>query len=642
MNDSASGQQPASSDQGIERPPVTIPGILRRLGPGLIIAGSIVGSGELIATTAVGAEAGFVLMWLILIGCVIKVFVQVEFGRYSVAGGGTTMDGLAQVPGPRVSGRGNWIVWYWFVMFLFSLAQLGGIVGGVGQALSISAPMTDYAASYNAYVELETQLHVTHAELSMVERRAAAGEELGQRADELRKEVYRLESRRLPALETIKQKEVSRSGEDNQDLQNELKAIGTARERFDGFPKYSPQLGTFVARLRPLAMKRAALTAAQAASQADPLSTTAKEDVEQLKASSAELGRAVSQAEADLSLQGVVDDYLSMRNVRKPPAPLDDKWWATIITAATVVTLVVGRYGLIQSFSTAMVGAFTLITIVNLLMLQSSPAWGVSLENIIEGIRFRLPEAPPGSGVNPVATALGAFGIIGVGASELIIYPYWCLEKGYARFTGPRNESPEWAERAKGWMRVMRWDAWCSMVVYTFATIAFYLLGAAVLNRTNLNPAGSEMIRYLSVMYRPVFGEVAQLMFLFGAFAVLYSTFFVANASLARVFSDVLRVLGFAASDDSAHVWRVRLLCALLPIACVTFYWLGVEPKAAVLISGIMQSIMLPMLAGAALFFRYRRCDARVQPGSLWDVFLWISAVVMLMTGLWAAYQKLM
>ena len=642
MNDSASGQQAASSEQGIESPPVTIPGILRRLGPGLIIAGSIVGSGELIATTAVGAEAGFVLMWLILIGCVIKVFVQVEFGRYSVAGGGTTMDGLAQVPGPRLAGRGNWIVWYWFVMFLFSLAQLGGIVGGVGQALSISAPMTEYARLYNGYVELETQLHVKHAELSMVLRRAADGEELDQDTDTLRAEIYDLESSRLTALATIKQETAVQHDADDQKLQDELKAIGVARDRFDTFPEYTPELGMFVARLRPLAMELAALKSAQGESEADPGNASVEEDIKQLQASSSELDNAARQSAAGLNLQGVVDEYLVMRTVQKPEPPLDDKWWATIITTVTVVMLVVGRYGLIQSFSTAMVGAFTLVTIVNLLMLQSSPAWGVSLENIIEGIRFRLPVASPGSGNNPVATALGAFGIIGVGASELIIYPYWCLEKGYARFTGPRDESPEWAERALGWMRVMRWDAWCSMVVYTFATIAFYLLGAAVLNRTNLNPAGSEMIRYLSVMYRPVFGEVAQLMFLFGAFAVLYSTFFVANASLARVFSDVLRVLGFAASDDAAHVWRVRLLCALLPIACVTFYWLGVEPKAAVLISGIMQSIMLPMLAGAALYFRYRRCDARVQPGRAWDLFLWISAAVMLATGLWAAYQKIM
>lgn len=48
-----------------ENPPTNILGILGRLGPGLIIAGSIVGSGELIATTKTGAEAGFWLLWLI-------------------------------------------------------------------------------------------------------------------------------------------------------------------------------------------------------------------------------------------------------------------------------------------------------------------------------------------------------------------------------------------------------------------------------------------------------------------------------------------------------------------------------------------------------------------------------------------------
>ena len=35
----------------IEPAPTSVGGILRRLGPGLIIAGSIVGSGELIGTT---------------------------------------------------------------------------------------------------------------------------------------------------------------------------------------------------------------------------------------------------------------------------------------------------------------------------------------------------------------------------------------------------------------------------------------------------------------------------------------------------------------------------------------------------------------------------------------------------------------
>ena len=29
-------------------------------------------------------------------------------------------------------------------------------------------------------------------------------------------------------------------------------------------------------------------------------------------------------------------------------------------------------------------------------------------------------------------------------------------------------------------MRVMRVDAWGAMIIYTFATVAFYLLGAAI------------------------------------------------------------------------------------------------------------------------------------------------------------------
>ena len=58
-------------------PPRTLAGRLREIGPGIIVSGAIVGSGELIVTTKLGAEAGFVLLWLILFSCVIKVFLQI-------------------------------------------------------------------------------------------------------------------------------------------------------------------------------------------------------------------------------------------------------------------------------------------------------------------------------------------------------------------------------------------------------------------------------------------------------------------------------------------------------------------------------------------------------------------------------------
>ena len=192
------------NDSGIQDPPTTKLGILKQLGPGLIIAGSIVGSGELIATTAVGAEAGFTLMWLIILGCMIKVFAQVEFGRYTLIHGRTTLDGLNEVPGPRF--RVNWILWYWLVMFLVSLAQLGGIVGGVGQAVTISAPFTQEGKAYNRYQELLIEQHVTRSLITRpsVDSAAPDGLEaarLQKRLEALALEIEEVEEpfRRTPA-----------------------------------------------------------------------------------------------------------------------------------------------------------------------------------------------------------------------------------------------------------------------------------------------------------------------------------------------------------------------------------------------------------------------------------------------------------
>ena len=86
----------------------------------------------MIATTKTGAQAGIVLLWLIIVGCLIKVFVQIELGRYSITHGQTTLAALNTLPG-RV-GRVNWMLWYWLVMMAASIAQLGGIVGEIGRA----------------------------------------------------------------------------------------------------------------------------------------------------------------------------------------------------------------------------------------------------------------------------------------------------------------------------------------------------------------------------------------------------------------------------------------------------------------------------------------------------------------------------
>ena len=559
------------NDIGIQDPPTTKLGILKQLGPGLIIAGSIVGSGELIATTAVGAEAGFTLMWLIILGCMIKVFAQVEFGRYTLIHGRTTLDGLNEVPGPRF--RVNWILWYWLVMFLVSLAQLGGIVGGVGQAVTISAPLTQEGKAYNRYQELLIEQHVTR---SLITRPTVDS------ADPDGLEAARLQTR-LEALAL---------------------EIEEVEQPFRQTPVYQEAVRV-------------------------------RQELEQeyLKV---DKGVSAGAVERDRLQNRLMDAEATEQSLRGPPQSDDEILWATLITISSMVILVLGRYQLIQLLSTVLVAGFTFVTIANLIHLQTLPEWRVGWDDLVHGLSFQFPSTKTG-----MTTALMAFGIIGVGATELIQYPYWCLEKGYAKWVGPRDSTDAWAARARGWLRVMRWDAWASMLVYTFATVAFYLLGAAVLKRAGLNPEGSQMVRTLAEMYVPVFGKAAHAIFLLGAFAVLYSTFFVANASHARVCADAMRVFGFSKGTERAQKFWLLFYCGLLPALCLIVYVFVRAPKQLVLASGLMQAIMLPMLAIAALYFRYRRLDQRLMPSLGWAFGLWISSFGLFFAGCWAFFDKI-
>ena len=316
--------------------------------------------------------------------------------------------------------------------------------------------------------------------------------------------------------------------------------------------------------------------------------------------------------------------------------PRDPYLWAAILAAVTSILLYFGRYQVIQLVATALVVVFTLVTILTLVALQTRADWAVRGHELARGLSFHLPPAAPATGANPIRTALGAFGIIGVGAAELIMYPYWCLEKGYAKFTGLRDGSRAWIERARGWIRVLHVDAWASMVVYTFATVAFYLLGAAVLGRIKLDPEGPDMVRTLSAMYIPVFGSLAPLVFLSGAFAVLYSTFFVAAAGNARMVADALGLFGLTDGSQAARTTWTRRISAVWPFVALALYVFVRAPAAMIVACGIAQSAMLPLLGGAALYFRYRRSDPDLRPGRIWDVMLWVSFAAFLVVGVWS------
>lgn len=425
--------------------PKHLGGVLRQVGPGLIISAIIVGSGELIVTPKLGAEEGFKLLWFIILGCLLKVFVQIELGRYAITRGGATLEALNTLPGPRIVV--SWVLWLWLGMYLCLVPQVAGMVGGVATSLRLGG------------------------------------------------------------------------------------------------------------------------------------------------------------ADVPVSLLAV------------------------LIGASCAILLIIGRYRLVESVSTVMVGIFTLTTMIAVGALQFTE-FAVTPAQIASGFTFSLPDS--------MVTAFGAFGIIGVGASELIYYPYWCLEKGYARRAGPDDGTEAWQLRVRGWLRVMRIDAWISFFIYTAATIAFYLLGAAILHAKQLKVESSKMIDTLSNMYLSAFGQWSFWLFLVGAIVVLYSTIFGATASNARLLADALSIFGlrrYANAEDRMR-W-VKISCVILPVAFTSVFLIFGNPVTLVFWGAIAQGIMLPFLAGAALYFHFTnpRKDLRARPASL--CALTLAALLMAALGIY-------
>ncbi len=444
-------------------------GTLSKLGPGFILSAAIVGSGELIATTTLGARAGFVTFWVIILSCLVKVTLQLEFGKHAIYSGETVMAAFNRLPGPRLQGT-NWTLWTWLFIQIFKLLQVGGIVGGVALTLNIAFP-----------------------------------------------------------------------------------AVNTTI-------------------------------------------------------------------------------------------------WAFVSAILASLLIFQGYYRFIEKFAIVMIGLFTLLTFASLFFLQYTP-YALSWENVLTGLQFQLP-------ANTIVIALGAFGITGVGGDEIMYYNYWCIEKGYARFTGPRlggshlgdprpgdplpNESHSvdeagWLRRAKGWIRVMYWDALLSMVVYTIVTAVFYLLGAAILHESGDIPEGYQMVEALSRIYTETLGPNAKSVFLLGALVVLFSTLFAALASWTRIFSDCFGQIGWINFyDPQVRSRSIAILAWIFPLVWTLLFLFIQLPVLMILIGGFVTSILLLIIVFAAYRFRYYRLPKVLSPSLGYDIAFWISSVTILLIGLYS------
>ena len=107
----------------------------------------------------------------------------------------------------------------------------------------------------------------------------------------------------------------------------------------------------------------------------------------------------------------------------------EEHLWAGITSLAAILLLLSGGYRRLEKITTVLVGSRHAVhrrqrgdSPVDASSGSPFPTWS-------KGLKFTFPAAA-------LALAFSAFGITGVGASELVAYPYWCIEKGYARGAG--------------------------------------------------------------------------------------------------------------------------------------------------------------------------------------------------------------
>ena len=412
----------------IAEPPTRFMARLKHLGPSVIVSGSIIGSGEILLTSSLGAQAGWVLLWWVLVACWSKSIVQAELARYIITSGDTYLRALNRVPG-RIRGPNGPISWpliLGLIAFIPGVTGTAGILGGAGQALDL------------------------------------------------------------------------------------LTGFGSATA-------------------------------------------------------------------------------------------------TALVAFGTTAILWTGSYLRLERTMLGLVMSFTAITIVCAVLMQFTDN-GMNLEDLASGFTFSFP-------VEYAVLALAMYGYTGVNSGETSAYMYWCVEKGYPSYIGADRTDPRWVARARGWIRVLQADVWATLIILTFATVPFYLLGAGVLHRNDLRPEGLDTIAVLSGMFTATLGPWSLWLFGIGAFFILFSTAISGIGAGGRFLPEYAIEFGFVERNQVQRRLWIRAYTLVMPILGFVLYLFFQSPVLLVTIAASVGAMMLPIQSGLTIYFQRTRMDPRVRPG---------------------------
>ncbi|MFE2495899.1 Nramp family divalent metal transporter [Streptomyces scopuliridis] len=104
------------------------------IGPGIVVAATGVGAGDLVATLIAGSKFGYTLMWAAVIGCVVKISLAEAAGRWHLATGRTLFEGWRSL--------GRWTTGY-FAVYVVVWGFVYGATAMSSSALPIVALFPD-------------------------------------------------------------------------------------------------------------------------------------------------------------------------------------------------------------------------------------------------------------------------------------------------------------------------------------------------------------------------------------------------------------------------------------------------------------------------------------------------------------------
>ncbi|WP_312138018.1 Nramp family divalent metal transporter [Brevundimonas sp.] len=106
------------------------------VGPGIVVAATGVGAGDLVATLIAGSKFGYALLWAAIIGTLLKIALAEAVGRWTLAGEKTIFDGWSSLGKGFFGSRVNWAGLYFGIYVM-----VWGFVYGAAAMTSTALPL---------------------------------------------------------------------------------------------------------------------------------------------------------------------------------------------------------------------------------------------------------------------------------------------------------------------------------------------------------------------------------------------------------------------------------------------------------------------------------------------------------------------